>query len=827
MEMMQNTELLRKLATGNSTNCRCELITQGWGKLMRGMSLTGSGPLKVGETEYDFGFGTHSPSRIRITASEPLRLFRAVAGIERNCATDASPDRVFPAVFSVEVGGERIAATNPVRYADGGVPFAAELDGATEFDLVIDSPEGTDLANVDWCATEVETLSGKTIRLGTSEFQLDAPTLPVDFRFGTLDAAEFFRRYGIERTSEECADHTLYTATSGGEAAGLRLIVTMKLFHDLPVLEYHVAFENPADTPSPRLSRVDSLILRFGAENPLLQRRRGSFHIPGTAGFAGAFRNSFTPVEDRLDENATIEFGATEGRPSVDYLPCFDLAAGDANLRIAVGWSGQWRAKVVACPAAAETTVSAGIEEIDMELEPGERIELPAIAIVWNETGGTERGVNLWRRYLRQKIQPRIDGRIAEPPLSTGNWGGMTEQEHLDRIANIVKRRMPFELHWIDAGWYGPPGSYSPDEFDSTWSRNTGDWKFNPAILPDKLRKISAASHAAGMKQLLWIEPERAVKNARIYHDHPEYFLASPSTGENLLLNLGNPEAWQWCFDTLSNLIEENSLDILRIDFNISPLDPWRVNDAPNRRGANEIRYVAGFYRLWRAIREKFPRVVIDNCASGGRRLEFEALRYSLPLWASDMECSDNFDAEWQLTHVAGLSHYLPAFSLGVQNQKGGDTYNFRASMGPGLVVHYFMYAYRPLTMEYPHEWLKTRLNEYLRVKECFSGDFYCLDAFHAPTGNWTMMQFDRPDLGRGVLEAFRSVRSPYSSADVRLRGLDPEAQYRVEDADNSFEPFSASGRELMEKGVRVNLPEPRSSRLISYCRGNEEGKRA
>ena len=68
---------LRKLAEGCGTPCRCELIEQGWGTLARGVNLIRTGPLKVGETEYAYGFGTHSPSRIRIASTEPLRRFRA------------------------------------------------------------------------------------------------------------------------------------------------------------------------------------------------------------------------------------------------------------------------------------------------------------------------------------------------------------------------------------------------------------------------------------------------------------------------------------------------------------------------------------------------------------------------------------------------------------------------------------------------------------------------------------------------------------------------------------------------------------------------------
>ena len=80
-------------------------------------------------------------------------------------------------------------------------------------------------------------------------------------------------------------------------------------------------------------------------------------------------------------------------------------------------------------------------------------------------------------------------------------------------------------------------------------------------------------------------------------------------------------------------------------------------------------------------------------------------------------------------------------------------------------------------------------------------------------------MQFDRPDLGRGILEAFRGERSFYRSADVRLRGLEPAAEYCVEDADGGFEPFTAAGKQLMEDGITLSLPEKRSSRLVFYRR--------
>jgi len=42
--------------------------------------------------------------------------------------------------------------------------------------------------------------------------------------------------------------------------------------------------------------------------------------------------------------------------------------------------------------------------------------------------------------------------------------------------------------------------------------------------------------------------------------------------------------------------------------------------DTPDRQGMTEIRYVEGLYEMWDELRAKHPGLLIDNCASGGRR---------------------------------------------------------------------------------------------------------------------------------------------------------------------------------------------------------------
>jgi len=63
---------------------------------------------------------------------------------------------------------------------------------------------------------------------------------------------------------------------------------------------------------------------------------------------------------------------------------------------------------------------------------------------------------------------------------------------------------------------------------------------------------------------------------------------------------------------------------------------------------------------------------------------------------------------------------------------------------------------------------------------------------------------------------AFRRKDAPFISADFRLQGLDPTAEYEVEDADTG-KTWKQSGKELGERGVRVALAKPPESRLVFY----------
>src|SRR5512136_3398137 len=85
-------------------------------------------------------------------------------------------------------------------------------------------------------------------------------------------------------------------------------------------------------------------------------------------------------------------------------------------------------------------------------------------------------------------------------------------------------------------------------------------------------------------------------------------------------------------------MIEEVGIDVYRQDFNMEPLRYWQEADEPERVGMHEIRHVEGLYALWDELRARHPGLAIDNCASGGRRIDLETVSRSYALWRSDFQ---------------------------------------------------------------------------------------------------------------------------------------------------------------------------------------------
>ncbi len=525
-------------------------------------------------------------------------------------------------------------------------------------------------------------------------------------------------------------------------------------------------------------------------------------------------RKNNNRFDGQLEVGTSKFFAASGGRSSERNAPFFNIHKDGKGYIFAIGWTGQWNCYLERTPD--NIIIKTKIEDTYFRLLPGEKIRTSSFLLMPYE-GTVVQSQNKWRRLIKEHYSLiGKNGRNKQGPLCAGVWGGMETSSVLARIETIKENHLPFEYIWMDAGWYGGDTKPTPDEYEGDWWLHTGDWQVSPLIHPGRLRGVSNAAHANGMKFLLWVEPERVNRGTPITTSHPEYVIFPEDENNNAcLLDLGNDEAWSYCFDILAKLIEDIGIDCYRQDFNMSPLPYWRKNDAEDRKGITEIKHIMGMYRLWDALLEKFPNLIIDNCASGGRRIDVETLRRSIPLWRSDYQCPANILPEGLQCHNLSFNTWMPFSGTGCGRIY--DTYRFRSSYSLALTTNY-TFSQRESFGDDPEKviWLKNMLEEYLTVRPFMSEDFYPLTEVSDRKDVWCAAQFDRPEQNDGIVQVFRREKSPYHIAKFNLHNIDKTCNYIFTDADSNCE-IIVSGNELCEDGLMIEMKEKRSSKIYFY----------
>jgi alpha-galactosidase len=588
-----------------------------------------------------------------------------------------------------------------------------------------------------------------------------------------------------------------YDAQPNGTAAELAVRPEVQRFDDFPAVEWVVRFENRGTAPTRILEAIQALDASFdlpAAKTATLHWARG-----GVASF-----------DDFKPELATLESGrrafhldSIDGRSSGAIMPYFNLQAGGRGVIVAIGWSGTWAADF-RWDSAKGAAIQAGMIRTHLKLLPGESIRTPRMAVLFYE-GDRWRGQNLWRQFVLRHHRPQPNGKPLVAPVTNGNWGGTAASIHLDNIRKIVEHKLPVDYYWIDAEWHGGAGS---------WSSNAGNWEVKRDVYPQGFKPLSEALRKSGRELMLWFEPERVYRDTPWYREHAAWLLTN-GTSKSKLMNLGIPAARRFITDYISDRITEYGLGCYRQDFNTDPRPYWTAADQPDREGIAEIHYIEGLYAFWDELLARHPGLIIDNCASGGRRLDFETLGRATAYWRSD----GPRDAIAHQAHTWGLLPWVPLNATSVD--QAGDDYNFRSGMSSALCLNWWVSEDKPAEIippSFPFAWARKTLDQYVSYRKYYYGDYYPLTAYNQAPDTWMAYQLDRPDLGEGLLVVLKRPESPYPAAQLKLRELDPAASYRVESLDTGAKSVH-TGRELSERGLNVTLPKLPDTALFRYTK--------
>ena len=566
--------------------------------------------------------------------------------------------------------------------------------------------------------------------------------------------------------------------------SGVRFCLKVEMIGDL-AMYCALSLENLTDENSPRIQNVNSFDCTFDSEeSPTLTSVTGD----------NCLDHGQMSYRTKLPAGTVYTAEPTGGRSSnTTAFPYFNITDECRSRVFAIGWSGQWRASVFSEKDSYRVTV--GINNCDFYLKPHESVIFPSMLIY--EGADLDSSRNGFRQCVIRHFSPKRSVEELHPiSLAIGscfNDAENTQSYLLDQVASTWD--YGFDVIWADAIW-----------FKGKWDRGVGNYEYKD-ILPNGMRPISDLAHTQNQRYLQWFEIERAFPETEMYQNHRNKLLRCYTRTEFDLVDFGNPETWKLVFDKVCEQIETQKIDIFRQDANIDPLLYWEYNDEKDRIGIKQLHYIEGLYRFWDALLERFPHLVIDNCASGGRRLDFEAMKRSVSFCSSDYPNKGlrGKQIQYNTMHLANLSRYIPNVSC-ISNGVP-DAYYFRAGYNGAICL-----GTHPFIEEAYKEKAKLLIREAKHLRPYYYGDLYLLTETEA---EFFVYQYALED--HGMVMCLRHEGSEEQTAQISLRGISEHGKYRLilTDEDLHSTEQTVDGKKLTE--LAVTLDQPQTSLVIEY----------
>ena len=285
---------------------------------------------------------------------------------------------------------------------------------------------------------------------------------------------------------------------------------------------------------------------------------------------------------------------------------------------------------------------------------------------------------------------------------------------------------------------------------------------------------------------------------------HPDWLLyragESKEAQTAAMLDLGNREACDGLTNAIDRRLRQDGIGIYRQDFNYDPLPTWMANEPPDRVGAVENLYCQGYLRLWDALLERTPGLVIDSCCGGGRRNELEAMRRAVPLHYTDV---GNDPVLMQHQHAVMFA-WLPYFgscptTLPDPSEQVGR-YEYHCMMAPCLKVRPNQDA-----SDVDEGMIQDILQIWRRASRLMlDGDFILLNDSEGKPDRYFAIQFDDPEKDQGFFQVIRN-QDCAESCYLAKPQLRPGTAYRLENSETG-EILLRRGDEI-SRGFGVSIP--------------------
>lgn len=285
----------------------------------------------------------------------------------------------------------------------------------------------------------------------------------------------------------------------------------------------------------------------------------------------------------------------------------------------------------------------------EITLEQGETYSTPKLY-----AGYSPSGMNQVSQSFHQHIRHNIlKWPVEKPrPVILNTWEGIYFDHDPEYIMQMARKsaELGVERFVLDDGWFeGRDNEYTA----------LGDWYLDKKKYPNGLEPLIDTVKDAGMEFGIWLEPEMINPDSNLYRKHPDWVMKvegyEPPLGRyQHVLNLQIPEAFDYIFERIDELLTRYDIDYVKWDMNRQLVQAAHQNK-PGFSGQNYA-----FYRLIEKVRNAHPSVEIESCASGGGRVDMGVMEYTHRFWTSD--CNDALE---RVSIQNGFSYFFPPEVMG------------------------------------------------------------------------------------------------------------------------------------------------------------------
>ncbi len=470
-----------------------------------------------------------------------------------------------------------------------------------------------------------------------------------------------------------------------------------------------------------------------------------------------------------------------------------------------LGWTGNFRF-TFEVDNVGNLRVISGINPYasNYELKADEVFATPEFIFTLSYDGASQGSRNLhdWARKYELK-----DGEGDRLTL-LNNWENTAFDFNQDILAELMKeaKHLGVDMFLLDDGWFGNKYPRKDDH------AGLGDWEVTHDKLPGGIAALVKSAKDADVKFGIWIEPEMVNPKSELYEKHPDWVIEQPNRDtyyyrNQLVLDLSNPKVQDYVFGVVDKILTENpEVAYFKWDCN-SPITNIYSPYAKDRQGRLYVDHVRGIYNVLKQIKEKYPEVPMMLCSGGGARCDYEALKYFTEFW-----CSDNTDPVERIYIQWGFSQFFPAKAMAahVTSWNKNTSVKFRTDVAAMCKIG-FDIGLKELSAD-ELAYCQQAVANWKRLQPVvMDGDQYRLVSPYE--SNHAAVEYVDKSKNQAVLFAYDlAPRFKEKLQAVKLQGLDPDKQYRVEEINlmpGSKSKFRHNGRiytgdYLMKVGLDV-----------------------